>query len=215
MATCTTNRTKGPFEMNTSNISRDIFRNAFWIWIHLGTAILLNATIYSSFRVLGYSGNLSLIISVSSITVCILIPTLFFSEPSQTKARFYWAGKLVYQSLTVVMIVVCIQNIYLAGLWIILTVSVRLVFRPPASAGKSDDNDDLKPKPNLPRKEAETDDTSPDQEVKDEDNKEQDKEDKEEELEDYIEVHDIEELDNVEVPEPEYVEVGAPEYVKV
>ena len=115
--------------MNVSkNISSDIFKNTHWIWLHLASTILLNALIYSSFRVLEFSTGVSSLIAIVGVAVSLILPSIKFPKPSQIKERLYWTVKVVFQIFAFSMLLISIQNLFLFIVWIGVLVSIWGVF---------------------------------------------------------------------------------------
>ena len=115
--------------MNISkDISSDIYKNAFWIWLHLASTILLNALIYTSLRFLEFSPNFSLSISIIGVTISLIVTNIRFPNPSLAKKRFSWTIKVIYQVYAFLMLPISTQSLFLFVVWLGILVSIWSVF---------------------------------------------------------------------------------------
>lgn len=81
--------------MNTSNITRDIFRNAGYLWAHLTGATVLNAVLYACLRAVGYSEKVGFEFAIATMLFSLVIPLLVSPHPSALRARVVMASQLV------------------------------------------------------------------------------------------------------------------------
>lgn len=110
-----------------SGNSKEVFDSKFWVWAHLGSAILINAFFYSFLRILGFVENFSLSVAVVAVMLSLLIPSLLFQQPTQVKERVYWVSRWIYLPLTLGMTLISILNIRSVGLWIGVTIPISFI----------------------------------------------------------------------------------------